>query len=96
MRLSLGIVGLALLAGCVQVHEVKGPDGKPALALKCGDATACYQKAGELCPNGYDFVNSSTGTVIVPTANGGSIGAPQTTVLVECKAPATTKNASTQ
>jgi hypothetical protein len=86
----------ALLAGCVTVNEVKGPDGKPALAVKCGDATACYKKAGELCPDGYDFVNSSTGTVIVPTGQGGSIGSPQTTILVECKAaPATTKNAST-
>jgi hypothetical protein len=73
----------ALLAGCVTVNEVKGPDGKPALAVKCGDATACYKKAGELCPDGYDFVNSTTG-------NG------RATILVECKAPATTKNASTQ
>jgi hypothetical protein len=91
MRLSIGIVGLALLVGCVYVNEVKGPDGKPALALKCGDATACYKKAGELCPGGYDLVNSTTGTVVVPV-NGSAVGSPQTTVLVECKAPATTKN----
>src|SRR5215471_2667630 len=83
---------LALLAGCVSVNEVKGPDGKPALAVGCGRATACYKKAGELCPDGYEFVNSSTGTVIVPTANGGSVGGPTTTILVECKTPATTKN----
>jgi hypothetical protein len=92
MRLSLGIVGLALLSGCVQVSEVKGPDGKAALALKCGNATDCYKKAGELCPDGYDFVNSTTGTVIVPMNNGSSIGTPQTTVLVECKPPGTAKN----
>jgi hypothetical protein len=92
MRLSIGIVGLALLTGCVSVKEVSGPDGKPALAVKCGDATLCYQKAGELCPGGYDFVNSSTGTVIVPTAQGGSIGSPQTTILVECKSTTTSKN----
>jgi hypothetical protein len=91
MRFSIGIVGLALLTGCVDVNEVKGPDGKTALALRCGDATACYKKAGELCPNGYDLVNSTTGTVVVPS-NGSAVGSPVTTVLVECKAPATTKN----
>src|SRR5215469_6397247 len=48
MRLTIGVAGLALLVGCVSVSEVKGPDGKPALAVKCGDATACYQRAGEL------------------------------------------------
>jgi hypothetical protein len=91
MRLSIGIVGLAFLAGCVQVSEVKGPDGQTALALKCGNATDCYKKAGELCPDGYDFVNSTTGTVIVPM-NGSVIGSPQTTVLVECKRSGMAKN----
>ena len=92
MRMMVGFLGLVLLAGCVTVSQVSGPDGKPALAVKCGDATACYQKAGELCPGGYDFVNSSTGTVIVPMAHGGSVGSPETTILVECKSPATVKN----
>ena len=91
MRLSIGIVGLALLAGCVQVHEVKGPDGKTALALKCGDATSCYQKAGELCPDGYDFVDKNNANVIVPV-NGSVVGGTETTLVVECKTPATTKN----
>ena len=86
MRLSIGIVGLALLVGCVpvRVHEVKGPDGKTALAVKCGDATRCYQKAGELCPDGYDLVGN-------PVYDGSV-----TTLVVDCKTPATTKNASTQ
>jgi hypothetical protein len=92
MRLSIGIV-LALLAGCVSVrlNEVKGPDGKTALALKCGDATACYKKAGELCPDGYDLVDKNNATYVVENY-GGSV----TTLVVECKSPATTKNASTQ
>ena len=72
---------LALLAGCVsRVHEVKGPDGKTALAVKCGDATRCYQKAGELCPNGYDLVGN-------PVYDGSV-----TTLVVECKAAGTAKN----
>ena len=87
MRLTIGIVGLALLAGCVAVHEVKGPDGKTALAVKCGDPTACYKKAGELCPDGYDFVDKNNANFVY-----GNYGGSETTLVVECKAPATTKN----
>jgi hypothetical protein len=91
MRLSLGIVGLALLAGCVQVHEVKGPDGKTALAVKCGDATACYKKAGELCPDGYDLVGNNNQNFVYGS-QGSVYGGSQTTLVVECKTPATSKN----
>jgi len=86
---AIAVGALALLAGCVSVSEVKGPDGKPALAVKCADATVCYQKAGELCPNGYDFVNSSTGTV-VSGVNGIVTSGNVTTILVECKTPVAT------
>jgi hypothetical protein len=95
MRLSIGIVGLALLAGCVGVHEVKGPDGKTALALSCGQATNCYRKAGELCPDGYDFVDRNNASFVGGT-NGSVYGGTETTLVVECKTRATTKNASTQ
>ena len=93
MRLSIGIVGLALLAGCVpvRVNEVKGPDGKAALALNCGNATDCYQKAGELCPAGYDFVDRNYASNVW-VSDGYFWGGSVTTLVVECKAPATTKN----
>ena len=91
MRLSIAIVGLVLLAGCVSVHEVKGPDGKPALALKCGDATACYKRAGELCPDGYDLVGNNSASYVGGT-NGSVYGGSTTTLLVECKTPPTTEN----
>jgi len=91
MKILLGLLGLAILAGCVQVHEVKGPDGKTALALKCGDATACYKKAGELCPVGYEFMEKNSAN-FVGGANGYVYGGSQTTLLVECKNPGTAKN----
>jgi hypothetical protein len=91
MKILLGLLVLAFLAGCVGVHEVKGPDGKPALALKCGDATACYKKAGELCPDGYDLVSNNNASY-VGGANGTFYGGSTTTILVECKAPGTAKN----
>jgi hypothetical protein len=82
---------MVLLAGCVSVKEVKGPDGKPALALKCGDATNCYKRAGELCPDGYDLVGNNYASY-VGGANGTVYGGSTTTLLVECKTPPTTEN----
>jgi hypothetical protein len=82
---------LALLAGCVSVNEVRGPDGKTALAVGCERATACYKKAGELCPNGYDLVGNSSGSYVGGT-NGSVYGGTTTTLVVECKAAGTAKN----
>ncbi len=45
------------LGGCgLFTHTTKttGPDGKPAFALNCPNAAACYAQAGKLCQNkGY-------------------------------------------
>jgi hypothetical protein len=98
MRLSIGIVGLALLAGCVTVHEVKGPDGKTALAVQCPDALACYKKAGELCPDGYNLVGNNSENHVGSSNYGTIYSSTTTTLVVECKpqkgagTPATTKN----
>ena len=92
MKVPLALLGLALLSGCVQAHDVRGPDVKTARALKCGDATACYQKAGELCPDGYDFVDKNNANWIGSSHYGSVYGGSETTLVVECKTPATTKN----
>ena len=88
----MALLGLALLSGCVQVHEVKGPDGKTALALRCGDATACYKKAGELCPDGYDFVDKNNANWVGSSNYGSVYGGSVTAPVVECKAPGPIKN----
>jgi len=49
-----------LLAGCTQVNTVKGPDGRDALLIDCPSELECVQKAGEMCPAGYNIHTSST------------------------------------
>ncbi len=46
---------------------------------------ACYMKAGELCPSGYNILDRASGTVAVPVSGGGIIAAPQHNLAVECK-----------
>lgn len=78
-----------LLAGCaVQPKPFNGPGGKPAYSMNCSGSgrtlTACYEKAGELCPNGYNVIGQSTGVVGLP-AYGGTLMAPQRELAIECK-----------
>jgi hypothetical protein len=44
----------------------------------------CYQKAGEVCPNGYSIVGQNSSTIAVPV-NGSIMVAPQHNLSIECK-----------
>lgn len=46
---------------------------------------ACYKKAGEVCPNGYNIIDRASGTVAVPVSGGGIIAAPEYNLAIECK-----------
>lgn len=83
----VSLVAIAV-AGCVPVHvtQVTGPDGRPALVLRCGvHDDRCYEKAGELCPNGYNILDQASGFAVVPTANHSVVGGSHHTMMVECK-----------
>lgn len=78
------------LTGCASINpiQVSGPSGKTAYTMRCSGAgrtlEACYQKAGEVCPNGYTMVDRSTGTKSIP-ANGGFMMVNDHNLTVECK-----------
>jgi hypothetical protein len=44
----------------------------------------CYQKAGELCSNGYNIVGQDNSMIAVPV-NGSIMAAPQRNLTIECK-----------
>ncbi len=78
------------LASCASItpQELRGPNGKPAYAMKCSGLGRtledCYKKAGEICPNGYTIVDRASSVIGVPS-NGGTIMAPQNSLVIECK-----------
>ena len=76
---------LFVLEGCVSTQEFKGPNGRTAYSMSCGNRLgACYQKGGEVCPNGYDILDRASGTVAVPYG-GGMVATQQHTLTIECK-----------
>jgi hypothetical protein len=54
MKTALSLAMLCLLlASCVQTQAFRGPSGGTAYSMRCGaNISACYEKAGELCPKG--------------------------------------------
>ena len=75
-----------LLTACAAPTQFKGPNGRTAYALDCHSSLPrCYKTVAELCPSGYDVINTSTGMIVVPLATGGSVGAPTHSLAVECR-----------
>jgi hypothetical protein len=78
------------LIGCMSISPTsfKGPSGKQAYSMMCSGMgrtmDACYQKAGEVCPNGYNIIDRSSGTVGFMN-QGTLMMAPREQLAIECK-----------
>ena len=60
----LGILTVAaLMASCTTSKQIVMPSGDKANLIECGGTankwSSCYEKAGELCPSGYDILDRS-------------------------------------
>lgn len=90
MKITVVGVLFFLLSGCavIKPQPFKGPDGGQAYTMKCSGfgrtLEKCYQKSGEICPNGYSIVNQSSSTIAIPSGNS-FIAAPQHNLTIECK-----------
>ena len=79
------------LAACASIQpiQMRGPKGRVAYSMTCSGMgrtiEACFAKAGEICPNGYDIVDRVSGLSAVPAPNGGIIAGTQHSLIVECK-----------
>lgn len=80
----------ALLVSCASINPVPftGPSGNQAYTMKCSGfgrtLEMCYQKAGNLCPDGYNIVGQDSSTIAVPV-NGSIMAAPRHNLSIECK-----------
>lgn len=95
--LLLSLLGVLISAGATS-RQIVGPSGAPAHAIRCGAAalSACYEKAEEVCPNGYNILTSDgarylgqLGSANISGGYGSASSVPVITpnnLLVECKA----------
>jgi hypothetical protein len=80
-----------VLAACaaIEPQQFVGPNSKTAYSMKCSGMgrtlDACYKKAGEICPGGYNIIDRATGTIGVPMQGGGTIMTPEYNLAIECK-----------
>lgn len=90
IRCLMFILGGILLTGCAEIQPVHftGPNGKDAYAMECSDwgrtIEMCYQKAGEVCPNGYTIVGQHSGTDVYSTGSG-VFSETERHMAIECK-----------
>lgn len=78
------------ISACAPVDPqlTTGPSGNTAYTMKCSGMGRtledCFVEAGKLCPAGYDVVNQSTGTRMVPI-NGALYASRDDSLTIECK-----------
>lgn len=86
MRSALILV--ALLAGCASSTEIKGPGGQVAHLIECpGSAVpmgACFEKANDLCPSGYNVLDAQQSTGPVVWNQFGMYQGMQKQIVVQC------------
>ena len=93
MRFLAAILPIMFLAGCastpIEPVPFKGPNTNQAFSMVCSGQgrtlAQCYQKAGEVCPDGYVVVGQGNSTLGVPV-NGSVIITPLQDLAIECKA----------
>lgn len=70
IRILLTVLITAAMAACsYHATRVVGPDGTPAIALRCRTPSACYKAAGKKCPGGYEQLDEASSV-----DNGGFLG----------------------
>jgi hypothetical protein len=94
MKQAVGLILLAIIfsfSGCakpvhVRSEDVVGPNGRPAIAMRCGNMAACFKEAGERCPNGYERLYENTLTRGGPIYGGYGGGvSTRGSMLIQCK-----------
>jgi len=65
------------------------PSGKKGYNIDCSgtavSVSKCYEKAGKVCPNGYNVVTSHNQPGVMSNFNGGLIATSNKGMVIECK-----------
>lgn len=90
MKYIFAVLVSLSLGGCMAIEPIafKGPSGRDAYSMKCSgmgrNMQACYQKAGEVCPKGYNIIENSSSSVAYMD-QGTMMMVPRREMAIECK-----------
>jgi hypothetical protein len=85
MRKFLFIYVLVLV-GCATATPITTPNGTPGYVIECpDDLPACYQKAAEVCPSGYNVLNQSTASAGAVLVGNTMVASNNHQMTIECK-----------
>jgi len=82
-----------LIGGCATSQQIILPSGETGFTVNCGTYegnswSACYKKAGEMCPTGYDILEkneSEDKTLIANQYSIQTLDDDQRTLVIQCK-----------
>jgi hypothetical protein len=61
MKLIGVVIAVIGLSACAVASRTVAPDGRQAISINCSGAALawnqCYEKAGDMCPHGYDIIS---------------------------------------
>ena len=88
MKTIFYFVLFTLLAGCATSKSIQGPNGTEAFVISCrgNNIEDCYEKAAEVCPNGYKFLDrgENQNTAVIPVGSSFMAVRGKNKILIEC------------
>jgi hypothetical protein len=94
MKYILLVSIIILISGCATSKQTIGPSGRPVFSIACGALVMykCLEKAGEVCPRGYEVISGDGSRYLGKVTTGGisssGMSTPYVTpntLLIECK-----------
>lgn len=86
------LVLILLLAGCTRAAQIVTPDGHQGYAVSCNGSMnstgSCYEKAGQMCPTGYNIHDGGSESRNFIVASGGGLAGGTATnrhLIISCR-----------
>lgn len=79
----------AFAAGCTSANKITLPSGQSGFSINCsGTAVSiskCYEKAGAVCPNGYNIITSHNQSGVMSNIDGRPLATSDKGMIIQCK-----------
>ncbi len=89
IKMMLATLLILVLMGCATSKEIVLPSGQKGHSIDCSGSAIpiakCYEKAGELCPNGYNIISGNNDKTVGTNLDGSPLFFNNKGILVECK-----------